>query len=54
MNDIVKVMPSREENVIKIVKTLMRKCVLDKIDSFLARLEWKLLDCQPQKYCLEG
>ena len=35
------VMPSREENAVKIVKTLMRKCVLDKIYSFLARLEWR-------------
>ena len=31
----------KAENAVKIVKTLMRKCVLDKKDPFLALLDWR-------------
>ena len=31
----------KTENAVKIVKTLMRKCVLDKKDPFLALLDWR-------------
>lgn len=29
------------ENVVRVVKALMRKCVLDKGDPFLALLDWR-------------
>ena len=31
----------KAENAVKIVKTLMRKCVLDKKDPFLALIDWR-------------